>query len=92
MAATGEIDREKAKQVALQIMADVASAMHGAMKWIACCYYVIPNTPLVMMAMVTSTSGRMESCNATSPADWPILVAIWYTRAFLKMLLPAHFQ
>src|ERR1700730_14837593 len=34
MAAAGEIDREKAKQVALQIMADVASAMHGAMNFI----------------------------------------------------------
>jgi 2-polyprenyl-3-methyl-5-hydroxy-6-metoxy-1,4-benzoquinol methylase len=34
MAAAGEIDREKAKQVALQIMADVATAMHGAMNFI----------------------------------------------------------
>ena len=34
MAAAGEIDREKAKQVALQIMADVASAMHAAMNFI----------------------------------------------------------
>ena len=34
MASTGEIDREKAKQVAQQILADVASAMHGAMNFI----------------------------------------------------------
>jgi SAM-dependent methyltransferase len=34
MAAAGEIDREKAKQAALQILDDVASAMHGAMNFI----------------------------------------------------------
>ena len=34
MASAGGIDREKAKQVALQIMGDVASAMHSAMNFI----------------------------------------------------------
>ena len=34
MASAGEIDREKAKQVAQQIMADVASALHSAMTFI----------------------------------------------------------
>jgi 2-polyprenyl-3-methyl-5-hydroxy-6-metoxy-1,4-benzoquinol methylase len=34
MPATGEIDREKAKQVAQQILGDVASAMHSAMNFI----------------------------------------------------------
>ena len=34
MASAGEIDREKAKQVAQQIMADVATAMHSAMTFI----------------------------------------------------------
>ena len=34
MASAGEIDREKAKQVAQQIMGDVASAMHSAMIFI----------------------------------------------------------
>src|ERR1700751_919657 len=34
MASAGEIDREKAKQVAQQIMADVATATHSAMTFI----------------------------------------------------------
>src|SRR5260221_2533411 len=34
MASAGGIDREKAKQVALQIMGDVASALHSAMCFI----------------------------------------------------------